>query len=113
MVSTLDRKLLRDLSRLKGQVLTIALVVAAGIAAFVSMRGNYVSLERARDAHYERSRFGDVFAHLERAPEALRADLSAEMAFRYLEHPEPLHGDATVVSNNHFDQDVFNFQIQR
>lgn len=38
-------------------------------------------------------------------PDAVAADLSAEMAFRYLDHPEPLHGDATVVSNNHFDQD--------
>jgi putative ABC transport system permease protein len=73
----LDRKLVRDLLRLKGQVVTIALVVAAGIAAFVSMRGNYVSIGLARDAFYERSRFADVFAHLERAPEALRADLEA------------------------------------
>jgi putative ABC transport system permease protein len=61
MVSALDKKLLRDLSRLKGQVVTIALVVAAGIAAFVAMKGNYASLEHARDAYYERSRFADVF----------------------------------------------------
>jgi hypothetical protein len=38
-------------------------------------------------------------------PADVQADLSAEMAFRYLEHPEPLHGRATAVSNNHFDQD--------
>jgi hypothetical protein len=38
-------------------------------------------------------------------PVDLQADLSAQMAFRYLDHPEPLHGTATVVSNNHFDQD--------
>jgi hypothetical protein len=38
-------------------------------------------------------------------PPALQADLSAQMAFRYLDHPEPLHGTAAVVSNNHFDQD--------
>ena len=38
-------------------------------------------------------------------PPELRADLSAQMAFRYLDHPEPLHGTAGVVSNNHFDQD--------
>ena len=37
-------------------------------------------------------------------PDALRADLSAEIAFRYLEQPE-LHVDARVVSNNHFDED--------
>ncbi|HXH59556.1 DUF6687 family protein [Iamia sp.] len=38
-------------------------------------------------------------------PVDLQADLSAQMAFRYLDRAEPLHGDAAVVSNNHFDQD--------
>jgi hypothetical protein len=38
-------------------------------------------------------------------PVDLQADLSAEMAFRYLDRGDTLHGDATVVSNNHFDQD--------
>jgi hypothetical protein len=38
-------------------------------------------------------------------PPDVQADLSAQMAFRYLDHPEPLHGAARVVSNNHFDQD--------
>ena len=37
-------------------------------------------------------------------PDALRADLSAEIAFRYLDHPE-LAVDAEFVTNNHFDQD--------
>ena len=37
-------------------------------------------------------------------PEVLRADLSAEIAFNYLDHPE-LHADAAYVTNNHFDQD--------
>lgn len=35
----------------------------------------------------------------------LWADLSAEMAFRYLDHPAQLHGPAEAVSVNHFDQD--------
>ena len=35
----------------------------------------------------------------------LQADLSAQMAFRYLDRAEALHADAAVVSNNHFDQD--------
>lgn len=38
-------------------------------------------------------------------PEPLRADLSAQMAFAYLDHERTLHGDATHVSNNHLDQD--------
>lgn len=37
-------------------------------------------------------------------PSGLEADLSAEMAYRYLSHAY-LHQPATVVSNNHFDQD--------
>ncbi|MEO6467512.1 MAG: DUF6687 family protein [Acidimicrobiia bacterium] len=37
-------------------------------------------------------------------PEMLRADLSAEIAFNYLDHPE-CHVDAPYVTNNHFDQD--------
>ena len=37
-------------------------------------------------------------------PAALRDDLSAQIAFHYLDHPE-LHVPADAVSNNHFDQD--------
>lgn len=37
-------------------------------------------------------------------PAALRDDLSAQIAFHYLDHPE-LQVDADAVSNNHFDQD--------
>ena len=37
-------------------------------------------------------------------PDALRRDLSAEIAFAYLDHPE-LRVDAEFVTNNHFDQD--------
>ncbi|HET9061215.1 MAG TPA: DUF6687 family protein [Acidimicrobiales bacterium] len=42
-------------------------------------------------------------------PPGLAADLSAQMAFKYLDwlrgEKQPLHGPATAVSNNHFDQD--------
>jgi hypothetical protein len=37
-------------------------------------------------------------------PPALQADLSTEIVFRYLEHPE-LRAPTDVVSNNHFDED--------
>jgi hypothetical protein len=39
------------------------------------------------------------------SPEHTWADTSAEMAFRYLDAGGELHGDADVVTNNHFDQD--------
>jgi putative ABC transport system permease protein len=77
MLSALHRKLWRDLIRLRGQVVTIALVIAAGIASFVTMRGNYTSLEAARDRFYDQQRFGDVFVQLERAPESVRAEIAA------------------------------------
>ncbi len=73
----LDRKLLRDLRHLQGQVATIALVVACGIAAFVSLQSTWASLERSRIAYYTQYRFGDVFVHLERAPDAVRRRLEA------------------------------------
>ena len=70
-MSVLDRKLARDLWRLKGQVATIALVLACGIMAMVMMRGTYGSLLRARDAYYTAERFADLFVRVERAPEVV------------------------------------------
>lgn len=77
LLRALDRKLLRDLVRLRGQVLAIALVVACGVATVVTTRTAYESLVGARADYYARYRFADVFGHLKRAPEALRARLAA------------------------------------
>ena len=62
------RMLWRDLWHLRGQVTAAALVVACGVAAFVSMRATYESLLRARDDYYQAFRFADVFVSLKRAP---------------------------------------------
>jgi putative ABC transport system permease protein len=69
--SSLNRKLLRELWRLRGQMLSIALVVAAGVMTVVTLRGTYESLAFALDRYYRDYRFADVFANLERAPEPL------------------------------------------
>lgn len=71
-LSTLDRKLLRDLWSTRGQAAAIALVIAAGVALFVLMRTNQVSLEMTQEAYYERFRFADVFAAAKRAPLSLQ-----------------------------------------
>lgn len=68
-MKAIHRKLTRDLWRLRGQALTIALVVACGIASYVAMLGTYRSLVAARDTYYDRSRFADLFAHVQRAPD--------------------------------------------
>jgi putative ABC transport system permease protein len=67
-VKVLDRKLLRDLGRMKGQVITIAIVVARGIAVFVSALSTYDSLRQSQQDYYATARFAQVFAHLKRAP---------------------------------------------
>ncbi len=71
MVSLLDRKLRRDISGLRGQVITIALLVAAGVAVFVGLIATYDSLSSARATYYREARFGDVFATVKRAPLAV------------------------------------------
>ena len=78
MISSLDRKLLRDLSQMKGQSFAIAIVIAAGVATFVNSRTILFSLELTRSTFYERYRFADVFAKVKRAPDAL-ADRLAEI----------------------------------
>jgi putative ABC transport system permease protein len=74
---TLNRKLLRELRQLIGQVVTIALVLAGGITCFISLRGTYLSLESARAAYYDRCRFADVFAQAERVPESVAKRIEA------------------------------------
>lgn len=56
---------------MRGQVASIALVVAAGVAVIVSMAGALTALQDATDAFYRRARFADLFVTLTRAPEPL------------------------------------------
>lgn len=66
----IDRKLVRDLFRLKGQIASIAAVVACGVASVIAMRSTLDSMLLSRDAYYDRAHFGDVFASLKRAPQS-------------------------------------------
>lgn len=67
-MKALDRKLLRDLLQMKGQILAICLVIACGIATFMMSLSVLDSLQSSRDTYYGRYRFADVFASLKRAP---------------------------------------------
>lgn len=77
MVAMLDRKLLRDLWHLRGQVAAMGVVVACGVAVVMATRTSYRSLLDSRAAYYTEYRFADVFAHLKRAPESLAERLAA------------------------------------
>jgi len=71
-MQALDKKLIRDLKRLRGQIIAIALVVACGIASFVSMLSAYESLKLTQATYYQEYHFAQVFAQLKRAPESLK-----------------------------------------
>lgn len=66
-----NKKLLRDLWRLRGQVIAITVVAAAGAAAFIMALATVDSLEATRNAYYERYHFAQVFTAMRRAPETL------------------------------------------
>ena len=76
-MSPLDRKLLRDLWRIKGQAAAIGAVIAVGVLLLVMMTGLVSSLEETRRAYYERYRLADVFAPVTRAPQGVIGDLAA------------------------------------
>lgn len=67
-LSPLDRKVLRDIWRMKGQALAIALVIGLGVLMLVMMDGLVNSLSETKRAYYERYRLADVFAPVKRAP---------------------------------------------
>ncbi len=67
----LNRKLLRELWRMKSQMLAVAAVVACGISVFVSMSSVEYSLRATRAQYYSDYRFADVFMQAKRAPETL------------------------------------------
>ena len=65
----LDRKLVRDLSRARGQIFSIAAVVACGVASVIAMRSTLDTMQRASEGYYREARLPHVFANLQRAPE--------------------------------------------
>jgi len=75
-MKALDHKLRRDLWRMKGQALAIALVITSGVATFVMLISTMHSLNLSRDKFYQDYGFAEVFASLKRAPESVRQRIS-------------------------------------
>ncbi|MGE3690203.1 MAG: ABC transporter permease [Novosphingobium sp.] len=70
-MKAIDLKLVRDLWRMRGQALAIALVLAAATATFVLSVGVHRSLVATRDAYYARNHYADVFVSMTRAPRTI------------------------------------------
>jgi putative ABC transport system permease protein len=75
-MKALDHKLRRDLWRMKGQALAIALVITSGVATFVMLISTMHSLNLSRDKFYQDYGFAEVFASLKRAPESVKQRIS-------------------------------------
>ena len=75
-MTALNRKLVRDVAHLWGQVVAITLVVACGVASYVAMRSTYNSLLTSQQVYYQRYRFADVFVQLKRAPNSLASRIN-------------------------------------
>jgi len=78
MLTPLDLKLLRDLGRMKAQVVAVGLVMACGLAMMIMTRSLILTLEGTRDAYYQTYRMADIFGSLKRAPWSLKERM-AEM----------------------------------
>jgi len=76
-LSTLNRKLWRDLWRIRGQALAIVMVMAAGIAMYSAFLGTVSGLDESRSTYYARERFADLFAAAKRVPEHTADRISA------------------------------------
>jgi len=73
----LDRKLLRDLGRMKGQTIAIAVVVATAVALFVGLVAMYQSVRLSQQQYYRDARFADLWSSLSRAPRSVARDIEA------------------------------------
>jgi putative ABC transport system permease protein len=76
VISHLDKKLWRDLRRMKGQAVAVSLVMGCGLAMMVMARSLIHSLETTRQEYYEANRFAEVFVHLKRAPDSVAAQIA-------------------------------------
>src|SRR3954471_16623315 len=67
-MKAIDRKLLRDVLLMKGQLLAICAVIACGVATFIMMQSALAGLSFTQDSYYRQSRFAKVFSNVKRAP---------------------------------------------
>ena len=85
MIAAIDRKLWRNLLAMKGQAIAIVLIIACGVASFVTMVTAHRGLRTSRDTYYARYRMADVWAPLKRAPRSVLHDLEEVEGVRRVE----------------------------
>jgi putative ABC transport system permease protein len=104
MMSSLQRKLWRELWHIRGQAIAIALVLIGGVAVCIMCLSTYNSLRLARDQYYRDYHFGHVFLGLKRAP--------LNLLQRVRDLPGVASAQARVVAPANLNLDGFNEPIQ-
>lgn len=104
MLSSMQRKLWRELWHIRGQALAIALVLMGGIAVCIMSLSTYHSLRLARDNYYRDYRFAEVFISLKRAPLSVVEQIQA--------WPQVRLAEARVVAPANITLSHFNEPIQ-
>lgn len=70
---------------MKSQTITIAIVVAAGVAMFVGSKSSYDSMARARDLFYSSTGFAEGFVSLKKAPQSTRLRIAETSGVAHVE----------------------------
>lgn len=68
-MKVLNKKLLRDLWKNKGQFLSALIIVIIGVMFYSSLNSAYRNLEGASQKYYEENRFADLWVSVLKAPE--------------------------------------------
>jgi putative ABC transport system permease protein len=76
---------IREISGMKSQTITIAIVVAAGVAMFVGSKSSYDSMARARDLFYSSTGFAEGFVSLKKAPQSTRSRIAETSGVAHVE----------------------------
>ncbi|MFH7320154.1 ABC transporter permease [Desulfurivibrio sp. D14AmB] len=76
-MKALHWKLLRELWRMRGQGLAIAVVIAGGVATLLMSLTSLDSLHQSREGFYRDYHFAELFAGLKRAPQELATRIAA------------------------------------
>lgn len=70
-MKAIDTKMLRDLRKMRGQIIAIAFVIIAGVSVYVTMSSVAKTLKQTLDTYYTEFGFADGFASVRRAPESM------------------------------------------
>lgn len=110
----IDRKIIRDLWKMRTQVLAIALVIGCGVSVYIISLSTLDSLIQTQSNYYREYRFADLFVSLKQAPNALLSELRSMDGIQAVESrvvaavnievkdfSEPINGRIVSLPENH------------